>query len=147
MKRVAVAESGPVYKHIEFCRNAEALWHKLQSGHWDWLGRKPDGQFVVGRPRRNRPSEVGVPFITSREEGATEGLHGIRMQAWVGQPSQRKTSRWFTTAAKAKTAFEKEIAWFENPALKPVLARVFLVQDGLVTDERFVVQEPSPNYQ
>jgi hypothetical protein len=140
-------ESGPLYQYIEFCRNAETLWHKLQSGHWDWLGRKPDGQFVLGRPRRNPPSEVGVPFITSSEEGAKEGLHGIRMQPWVGQPSKRKSSRWFTTADKAKTAFEQEIAWFEDPALKPVLARVFLVQDGLVTAERFVVQEPPPNYQ
>jgi hypothetical protein len=144
---MTVAESGPVYQYIEFCRNAETLWHKLQSGHWDWLGRKPDGQFVLGRPRRNPPTEVGVPFITSSEEGATEGLHGIRMQAWVGQPSKRMSSRWFTTADMAKTAFEKEIAWFEDPALKPVLARVFLVQDGLVTAERFVVQEPPPNYQ
>jgi len=67
------------------------------------------------------------------------------MQPWVGQPSKQKSSRWFTTADKAQTAFEKEIAWFEDPALKPVLARVFLVQGGLVTAERFVVQEPPPN--
>ena len=140
-------ESGPLYHYIELCRNAETLWHKLQSGHWDWLGRKPDGQFVLGRPRRNPPTEVGVPFITSSEEGATEGLHGIRMQPWVGQPSKRKSSRWFTTADKAKTAFEQEIAWFEDPAQKPVLAWVYLVQDGLVTDKRLVVQEPPPNYQ
>jgi hypothetical protein len=144
---MTVAESGPVYRYIEFCSNAEVLWHKLQSGHWDWLGRKPKGQFVLGRPRRNPPSEVGNPFITEKEEGATEGLHGIRMQPWVGQPSKRMSSSWYTTADKAKTAFEKKIEWFEDPALKPVLARVFLVQDGVVTDERFVVQEPPPNYQ
>ena len=142
-----MAESGPVYKYIEFCSNAEALWNKLQSGHWDWLGRKPDGPFVLGRPRRNPPSEVGVPFITSSEEGDTEGLHGIRMQAWVGQPSKQKSSRWVTTADKAQTEFEKEIARLKDHALKPVLARVFLVQDGQVTAERFVVQEPPPNYQ
>ena len=142
-----MAESGPLYQYIEFCRNAETLWHKLQSGHWDWLGRKPDGTFVLGKPRRIPPSEAGVPFITSFEEGATEGLHGIRMDAWVGQPRKRKSSRWFTTADEAKTAFEQEIAWFEDPALKPVLAWVYLVQDGQVTDERFVMQEPPPNYQ
>ena len=147
MKRVAVAESGPVYQYIEFCRDPETLWHKLQSGHWDWLGRKPDGQFVLGRPRRNPPTEVGVPFITMSEAEATEGLHGIRMQAWVGQPSKQKSSRWFTTADKAQTEFEKEIARLKDPTLKPVLARVFLVQDGQVTAERFVVQEPPPNYQ
>jgi hypothetical protein len=147
MKRVAVAESGPVYQYIEFCRNPETLWRKLQSGHWDWLGRKPDGQFVLARPRGNPPTKVGVPFITSSEEGATEGLHGIRMQAWVGQPSKRKSSTWVTTADKAQTEFEKEIARLKDLALKPVLARVFLVQDGQVTAERFVVQEPPPNYQ
>ena len=111
------------------------------------MGRKPDGQFALGKPRRNPPTEVGVPFITSSEEGATEGLHGIRMQAWVGQPSKRKSGRWFKTADKAKTAFEKEIARLEDPALKPVLAWVYLVQDGQVTDEQLVVQEPEPNYQ
>jgi hypothetical protein len=144
---MTLAESGPVYKYIEFCSNAEALWHKPQSGHWDWLGRKPNGPFVLGRPRRNPPSEVGVPTISGSEAGATEGLHGIRMQAWVGQPSKAKSSRWYTTADTAETAFEQEIAWFEDPARKPVLAKVFLVQDGQVTDERLVVQEPEPNYQ
>jgi hypothetical protein len=144
---MTVAESGPVYKYIEFCRKPEALWHKLQSGHWDWLGRKPDGQFVLGKPRRVPASAVGVPFLTKREAEATEGLHGIRMQAWVGQPSTAKSSTWVTTADKAETEFEKEIARLEDPALKPVLARVFLVQDGQVTAERFVVQEPPPNYQ
>jgi hypothetical protein len=140
-------ESGPLYQYIKFCSNAETLWHKLQSGHWDWLGRTPDGQFVLGRPRREPGSRVGVPFITSSEVEATEGLHGIRMQAWVGQPSTQKSSRWVTTADKAQTEFEKEIARLEDPALKPVLARVFLVQDGQVTAERFVAQEPPPNYQ
>ena len=144
---MTVAESGPLYQYIEFCRNAETLWHKLQSGYWDWLGRKTDGQFVLGRPRRERGSGVGVPFITSSEAEATERLHGIQMQAWVGQPSTAKSSTWVTTADKAQTEFEKEIARLEDPALKPVLARVFLVQNGQVTAERFVVQEPSPNYQ
>jgi hypothetical protein len=51
------------------------------------------------------------------------------MQAWVGQPSKQKSSTWVTTADKAKTAFEKEIARLEDPALKPVLAWVYLVQD------------------
>jgi len=69
------------------------------------------------------------------------------MNAWVGQPRKKLPSRWYTTADKAKTAFQKEIEWYEGPALKPVLAKVFLVQDGLVTDERFVVQKPPPNYQ
>jgi len=69
------------------------------------------------------------------------------MQPWVGQPSKQKSSRWFTTADKAQTQFEKEIARLKDHALKPVLARVFLVQDGQVTAERFVVQEPPPNYQ
>jgi hypothetical protein len=69
------------------------------------------------------------------------------MQAWVGQPSKQKSSTWVTTAEKAKTAFEMEIARLEDPALKPVLAWVYLVQDGQVTDERLVVQEPPPNYQ
>ena len=61
------------------------------------------------------------------------------MQAWVGQPSTAKSSTWVTTADKAQTEFEKEIARLKDPALKPVLAKVFLVQDGQATVERFVV--------
>jgi hypothetical protein len=34
----------PVYKHIEFVRNAETLWAKIES-HWHWLGVHPNEQF------------------------------------------------------------------------------------------------------
>lgn len=54
------------YAAIEFCSDAATLWAKIESGHWDWLGVKPRGQFVLGRPsvRRGRGGgvlSVGVP--------------------------------------------------------------------------------------
>jgi len=36
----------PVYKHIEFVRNAATLWAKIES-HWHWLGVHPNEQFVA----------------------------------------------------------------------------------------------------
>jgi hypothetical protein len=142
-----MSEGGPLYQYIEFCRSAETLWHKLQSGHWDWLGRKPDGQFVLGRPRRDVGSWIGVLSTKVSEVGAQEGRHGIRIQGWSGQPSTQASSRWFTTADKARAEFEAEIVRLQDSAQSPILARVFLVQDGQVTDEQFIVQLPPPNYQ
>lgn len=35
---------------VEYVRNVEALWGKLESRRYDWIGVGTDGQFVVGRP-------------------------------------------------------------------------------------------------
>src|ERR671912_663983 len=63
-------ESGALYQYIEFCRNAETLWHKLQSGHWDWLGVHPKGQFVLGRPRRGGLTDAATYVLRSGEARA-----------------------------------------------------------------------------
>ena len=142
-----MSERGPLYQYIEFCRNAETLWRKLESGHWDWLGRKPDGQFVLGRPRREVGSQVGVPSVHSVEVGAQEGQHGVRIYAWSGQPGTRPGSAWFVTAARARATFEEQVRRLEDPKQNPILGKVVLIEHGQVTDERFMVQTPPPNYQ
>jgi hypothetical protein len=73
----------PIYKHIEFCRNPETLWRKIES-HWDWLGVDPKEQFVVGYPKRGGLSG----FIAAGDHirpGAEVGAHGVRV--WT--PSRR----------------------------------------------------------
>lgn len=146
-KRVAVAEPGPLYQYIEFCRNSKTLWGKLQEGRWDWLGRKPDGQFVLGRPRRVGGSMLDVVSTTLRETGAKEGQHGVKVYGWSGQPNSQPSCQWVTNPSKARGRFEQEVAWLEDPASNPILARVVLIQNGQATDERFIAQTPPPNYQ
>jgi hypothetical protein len=144
-----VTECGPLYRYIEFCRNAETLWRKLESGRWDWLGRKPDGQFVLGRPRRWQDSTVGVlTGHPSAERGAKAGQHGVRVYAWSGQPKTvPNNEHWFTTPEKARERFEIYVRTFKNPKRGPVLARVVLPEHGQVAEEHFIAQLPPANYQ
>lgn len=141
-----MGERGPLYQYIEFCRNTQTLWHKLQSGHWDWLGRKLDGTFVLGRPRVS-PESFGIAAITVTAEDGKQGEHGVKLQQWHGQPSDRSSSRWFSDADTARDEFEEDVRRLEDPTQNPILARLVLIQNGSVTDERFIAQVPPPNYQ
>lgn len=40
-----------LYAAIEYCRKPTTLWSRLATGHYDWLGMRRDGRFVLGRPR------------------------------------------------------------------------------------------------
>jgi hypothetical protein len=141
-----VAESEPLYRYIEFCRDPETLWHKLQSGLWDWLGRKPDGQFVLGRPKRKRAMFSASPSVF-RSTAAEEGKHGININGWNGLPKAPPSHEWFESAAQARAGFEERVADLDRPEQAPILARVVLIEDGYPTDERFIAQTPPPNYQ
>ena len=141
-----MSESGPLYQYIEFCRNAETLWHKLQSGHWDWLGRKPDGQFVLGRPRRGG-SLVGALSLKVKRGDVEEGNRGVRWHQWNGVTNVEPSSEWVADEQAAKDRFDQLVEHYENPEQCPVLARVWRVENGLVVDERFIAQTPPPNYQ
>lgn len=142
-----MTERGPLYQYIEFCRNTETLWHKLQEGRWDWLGRKPDGQFVLGRPRRELESVVGALSAMGTEPGAREGRHGVRVYIWNGQPSLQPSSLWVTDAAKARARFQEQVDRLEDPQRSPILGRVILIEEGQVTDEQFIAQVPPSDYQ
>jgi hypothetical protein len=148
MKRVAVAEGGPLYQYIEFCRNAETLWHKLQSGHWDWLGRKPDGQFVLGKPSRARYGLQVLPLgVVRTDPSAKEGQNGVKVYRWRGLPNSPASALWFTSREEARTEFDKEVDRLNSTEHSPILARVVLMERGQATDERFIAQTPPPNYQ
>lgn len=136
---------GPLYEHIEFCRNAETLWHKLESGLWDWLGRKPDGQFVFGRPRLARSMGVASPTVY-KGAAAKEGKHGIRIYAWSSLPNMPPSATWCESAAQARTEFQERVAYLAHPERAPIPARVDLIENGYPIDERFIAQTPPPNY-
>ena len=136
---------GPLYEHIEFCRNAETLWHKLQSGRWDWLGVHPRGQFVLGTPARNEP-QVFAPGIQSTDPGADSGQNGIKFYIWLGYPGSPPGAYWFASPKEARSGFEKKVADLDRPEQAPILARVIHLENGYPTDEKFIAQIPPPNY-
>jgi hypothetical protein len=133
---------GPLYRRIEFCRNAKTLWHKLQSGHWDWLGVHPKGQFVLGSPRQGGLTDAVTVKLTS--EPAEEGQHGVRVHHWSGAPDVKPMSYWLTDAEEAEAKYEEMIKQLEAESV--VLARIVLIQNGQATDEHFIARTPPPNY-
>jgi len=40
-----------LYAVLEQCRKPEVLWAELATGHYDWLGVRRNGKYVLGRPR------------------------------------------------------------------------------------------------
>jgi hypothetical protein len=53
---------------------------------------------------------------------------------------------WFSDEEQAKNTFERLVQQYED-SNAPVLARVWLIQNKQVVDERFIAQTPPPNYQ
>ena len=134
---------GPLYRYIEFCRNPETLWHKLQSGHWDWLGVHPKGQFVLGRPRRGGLTDAAT--VKLKTEDAKEGQHGVRVHHWSGAPKVKPVTYWVPDAKQARELYENILEQLESRSI--VLARVVLIQNNQVDEERFIARTPPPNYQ
>jgi hypothetical protein len=130
----------PVYENIEFCRDAETLWGKMREGRWDWLGVHPEGQFVLGSPRR-RGGTSGYAALSVASHGAKEGEHGVLI---VTEPRHEATpsTRWYLDEEAAKAAFDEEVTKAENEE-GPVMIRVKRVADGLTVDERVVVSRRS----
>jgi hypothetical protein len=135
-----VAQSEPVYKHIEFCRNAETLWRKIES-KWDWLGVHRNGQFVVGYPKL-RGRQLGSLSTEVTRPGADPGAHGVRLYVPLGSHPSRE---WFATPEEARARFEEIVHHQRDEREGPHLVRLELVESGRVSHEEFVVVNP-PTY-
>ncbi len=81
------------------------------------------------------------------EPGVKEGQHGVKLYGWNGQPNLQPSCIWVPNAAKARARFKEEVDRLEDPQRSPVLARVILIEEGQVSDERFIAQVPPHNYQ
>jgi hypothetical protein len=70
----------PVYERLSFCNSPDALWAKLVTGGWDWLGVKPDDRtFVLGAPSRST-GFVAMAAATVTKAGAVPGQFGVRVR-------------------------------------------------------------------
>lgn len=125
----------PLYRVIEFCREPKALWDKIESGHWQWLGIRPDGMFVLGRPpRHGLDAQVAG---TAAEEG-TDPASRIEFRA----PRHGMSARQFSSPEAARAAFGAFIAAEGPDGMKgPGIWRVRLITDGHLEDEQLVVRK------
>lgn len=127
------------YRKLEFCRNAETLWRKVET-NWDLLGVKPDGQFVVGYPRRSEGFTMrAAPTVV--KAGAVEGQHGTRIYM-PREPGPAK--EWFATPEQARAAYEATIE-HERKLDAPGIVRVELILNGSPVAEDLIVRR-MPTY-
>ena len=125
----------PIYIHIEFCRSAEALWGKLHSRRWDWLGVRPDGKFVIGSP-------PAAPITGRAELEVMRGsISEMRFGVVVHAPEGFAGGTWCSTAEQARREYNFELDRLQATD-KPGIYRVRRMGDGEVLEEEFVVPRP-----
>jgi hypothetical protein len=130
----------PLYRKIEFCSSAEALWGKLNSDRWDWLGVKPDGDFVLGSPPIGR--EMAKPIgIVQSSPTRPKGRHGVLVQ----EPMSPSSEWWFETGDEARAEFKGRVRALREDKEEPRVVRVKLLVHSVSADEEFIVHRP-PTY-
>jgi hypothetical protein len=129
----------PVYEKIEFCRNPETLWGKVQSGGWDWLGVHPNGQFVLGSP----PRSGGSSMMAAPTVGSPEGEHGILVRTPLGSGGG---THWYATEQQAREEFQNQVDRLRDESEGPGLFKVQRIEKRSVVDEELIVRRP-PTYQ
>ncbi|MGY1710447.1 hypothetical protein ACI8AC_13155 [Geodermatophilus sp. SYSU D00758] len=123
-----------VYALLEQCRKPEVLWAELATGHYDWLGVRRNGKYVLGRPRLSTivPEDAGPPPDDAVARHRVESLRPLqRVPRWEAHP----------TPEEAREVFRRFVA---GDPVTPLRAsgvwRVRLVLDGRPVEERYVVR-------
>lgn len=123
-----------LYPVLEQCRKPEMLWDKLATGHYDWLGVRSNGKYVLGRPRLSAviPEEPGPPPDDAREPHRIESLAPLqRAPRWEAYP----------TPDEARDTFRRLVAGDPiTPLRTSGVWRARLVLDGRPVEERLVVR-------
>jgi hypothetical protein len=123
-----------MYQRLSFCRNEQTLWRKVETD-WDLLGVKPDGQFVVGSPRRDKHLMVEVPPIMVKP-GATEGEHGVRI---LMPRAPRPKCVWYVTPEQARAAYRKTVEREQNLGVSGIV-QVEHIEDGQLVAREFITR-------
>jgi hypothetical protein len=122
-----------LYAVLESIKKPEALWDKLATGNYDWLGVRRNGRYVIGRPRLSP-----VPPHDDTVPDDQKDLHRIE---FLG-PLQRRP-RWeaFATAGDAREAFHRVVAGDPvTPLQNSGVWKVRLVLDGEPVEDLLVVR-------
>src|SRR5919112_294864 len=72
-----------LYAVLTACKRPQTLWDKLSTGHYDWIGVRANGRYVLGRPRLASLS-VGARVV-SDDPGSPIRSSGIwQVRLYVG---------------------------------------------------------------
>jgi hypothetical protein len=122
-----------LYAVIESCKKPEALWSKLSTGNYDWLGVRRNGRYVLGRPRLAPAPEDGGPGPDPvRDRHRVECL-----------PPLARSPRWeaYPTADEARDAYAQLIAGDPvTPLRTSSVCKLRLILDGESVEELLVVR-------
>jgi hypothetical protein len=131
--------SEPVYESLSFCKTADALWAKLASGGWDWLGVKPDDRtFVLGAPRRPLGQALMAAGTVIGVDAAV-GEFGVRVRVPRFSPT---SDTWCSGEDEAREEYGRTLEALGEPG-KPGLFRVELIINRQVAEEETLVRTPS----
>lgn len=123
-----------LYGAIEFVRNPEHLFGKIDSGRYDWLGVRPDGQFVVGSPPVSRVRATASATVTS--PGSSP-----RNRVDVHVPLSRSpSSHEYASADEARREFTEVVDRLQTTGDGSGLYRVVLYLEGARAQDEFVVR-------
>jgi hypothetical protein len=123
-----------VYAVLEQCRKPDVLWAKLATGHYDWLGVRRNGKYVLGRPRLS----TAVPDAPGPPPDDVTAPHRIESLGPLQQ-----VPRWeaFPTPEEAGEAFRRLVAGDPvTPLRTSGVWRARLVLHGRAVEERYVVR-------
>jgi hypothetical protein len=126
--------SQQLYAVLEAVKKPEALWAKLASGNYDWLGVRRNGRYVVGRPRLTavgRDDDAPLPD-PERDRHRIESLGPLS-----------RAPRWeaYRTADEARDAYSRIVTGDPvTPMRSTGVWKVRLILDGKPVEELLVVR-------
>jgi hypothetical protein len=123
-----------LYAVLEQCRKPEVLWAKLATGHYDWLGVRRNGKYVLGRPRLSAvvPEDPGPPPDDATAPHRIESLGPLqRVPRWEAHRTPEEASETFRRLVEGDPV---------TPLRTSGVWRARLVLDGRAVEERFVVR-------
>ncbi|HYH25636.1 MAG TPA: hypothetical protein VD834_09845 [Blastococcus sp.] len=123
-----------LYAVLEQCRTPEILWAKLATGHYDWLGVRRNGRYVLGRPRLSAvvPDDPGPPPDDVSAPHRIESLAPLqRVPRWEAHPTPEEAIETFRRLVKGDPI---------TPLRTSGVWRARLVLHGRTVEERFVVR-------
>lgn len=131
------------YATIEFCNDPEALFGKLASGRYDWLGTKQDKKgrltFIVGTPRQSRGLEVSASITLARRDA--DGRHRTEtITPKILLRGQPLPTTHYPTPEQARDGFEEKLDRRNAQELGgSAIAKLRLYVDNTLEREEFVV--------
>ena len=124
-----------LYAVLTQCRRPQALWDKLATGRYDWLGVRSNGRYVLGQPRLT-PLTSRDPVL-HRAPGA-DGQHRVEYR---GPLDRGANQEWYVSQGDARDGYDRVLA--DDPGSAIPSSGVWLVRlyvRGVLAGEELLVR-------